>query len=420
MGEATGAGTTQSLRSDDFRWSAEGCWADETPHPGCSADVLSLDAEAFPRKAPQLAGGVALAFQKGGVRTFELSLGDFSNVIHAATQASAALDAGLPGKSPVPVSGKVFDVCKMVKPVDLSLGSWLATGRLAQGFEKRSARRCELRSASLIGPFSSLAAPSCLTSPKLGERRLKPRDEVIPAAAGFPTTVNPIVQIELVPVLMDVQVPTCDVATKYPQEALSPKAGAAMVVHAPGNPFDVNAVAGLAKRQDLWFIEDCCDPVLTDTLVLKTLIESFRDCWYEPGKDNTCGNRIELQLGDLRRGYGQKYTFSRIGYNPKVTDTQTTVRLTQLNKPPCRPERMPGVPAHRHAVDVRRRPDPSAGISRSPLPYGGRPQRFRLRKAQGVLELTMPGACRGDGTAWWPLSLTSSTNGDLSSLVGDT
>jgi CDP-6-deoxy-D-xylo-4-hexulose-3-dehydrase len=278
----------------------------------------------------------------------------------------------VPGESPVPVSGKVFDASEMVSLVDSSLDFWLTTGRFAQEFEKRFARLYGLRSASLLnsGSSANLVALSCLTSPKLGERRLKPGDEVITVAAGFPTTVNPIIQNGLVPVFVDVQVPTYNLDPQYLEEALSPKTRAVMVAHTLGNPFDLDAVADFVKRHNLWLIEDCCDAlgatyhgrkvgtfgdlatvsfypahhitmgeggcVLTDSPILKTLVDSFRDwgrdCWCDPGKENTCGKRFDWQLGELPAGYDHKYTYSHIGYNLKLTDMQAAVGLAQLDK----------------------------------------------------------------------------------------
>jgi len=280
----------------------------------------------------------------------------------------------VPGVSPVPVSGKVLDACEMVNLVESSLDFWLTTGRFAQEFEKRFARLHGLRSASLLnsGSSANLAALSCLTSPTLGEHRLRPGDEVITVAAGFPTTVNPIVQNGLVPVFVDVQLPTYNIDPKYLDEAFSPKTRAVMVAHTLGNPFDLDAVTDFVKRHNLWLIEDCCDAlgatfdgrkvgtfgdlatfsfypahhitmgeggaVLTDSPVLKTLVESFRDwgrdCWCDPGKENTCGKRFEWQLGDLPCGYDHKYTYSHIGYNLKMTDMQAAVGVAQLEKLP--------------------------------------------------------------------------------------
>ena len=213
-------------------------------------------------------------------------------------------------------------------------------------------------------------ALSSLTSPQLGDKALKPGDEVITVAAGFPTTVNPIIQNNLVPVFVDVQIPTYNVDVSYLEAALGPRTRAIMIAHTLGNPFDLDAVTQFALKHDLWLIEDCCDAVgatyngrkvgtfgalattsfypahhitmgeggavLTDKPKLKTLVESFRDwgrdCWCETGKDNTCGKRFEHQFGELPYGYDHKYTYSHIGYNLKATDMQAAVGLAQMQK----------------------------------------------------------------------------------------
>ena len=278
----------------------------------------------------------------------------------------------VPGESPVPVSGRVFDASEIAKLVDSSLDFWLTTGRYAQEFEKRFARLYGLRGASLVnsGSSANLVALSCLTSPKLGDRRLKPGDEVITVAAGFPTTVNPIIQNGLIPVFVDVQIPTYNIDPAHLEAALSPKTRAVMIAHTLGNPFDLDAVTAFVKEHKLWLVEDCCDAVgatyrdrlvgtfgdlasvsfypahhitmgeggavLTNAPLLKTLLESFRDwgrdCWCDPGKDNTCGKRFDWQLGDLPCGYDHKYTYSHIGYNLKLTDMQAAVGVAQLDK----------------------------------------------------------------------------------------
>ncbi len=280
----------------------------------------------------------------------------------------------VPGESRVPVSGRVFNATEMVKLVDSSLDFWLTTGRFALEFEKLFARFYGLRGASLVnsGSSANLVALSCLTSEKLGDRRLKPGDEVITVAAGFPTTVNPIIQNGLVPVFVDVQIPTYNIDPNYLDEALSPRTRAVMLAHTLGNPFDLGAVTAFVKRHNLWLVEDCCDAVgstyggrlcgtfgdlattsfypahhitmgeggavLTDKPLLKTLVESFRDwgrdCWCDPGKDNTCGKRFDWQLGDLPCGFDHKYTYSHIGYNLKLTDMQAAVGVAQLQKLP--------------------------------------------------------------------------------------
>jgi CDP-6-deoxy-D-xylo-4-hexulose-3-dehydrase len=279
-----------------------------------------------------------------------------------------------PGVSPVPVSGRVFDEKDLQHLVDASLDFWLTTGRFARQFERAFARFMGIREAVLVnsGSSANLVALTALTSPKLGDRRLRPGDEVITVAAGFPTTVNPIIQNNLVPVFVDVQIPTYNIDASQLEAALSNRTRAIMIAHALGNPFDLEAVSAFAKKHDLWLVEDCCDAVgatyngqsvgtfgdlatvsfypahhitmgeggcvLTEKPLLRTLVESFRDwgrdCWCDPGKDNTCGKRFEWQLGDLPCGYDHKYTYSHIGYNLKLTDMQAAVGVSQLQKLP--------------------------------------------------------------------------------------
>lgn len=278
----------------------------------------------------------------------------------------------VPGTSPVSISGRVFDQRELQHLVDASLDFWLTTGRFAARFEREFARYFGVRDAVLVnsGSSANLVALSCLTSPKLGDRRLQPGDEVITVAAGFPTTVNPIIQNRLVPVFVDVHIPTYNIDVTRLEGALSERTRAIMVAHALGNPFNLEAVGAFAKKHNLWLIEDCCDAVgamyggkkvgtfgdlatvsfypahhitmgeggcvLTNQPLLRTLVESFRDwgrdCWCEPGKDNTCGKRFDWQLGDLPCGYDHKYTYSHIGYNLKLTDMQAAVGLAQLDK----------------------------------------------------------------------------------------
>ena len=278
------------------------------------------------------------------------------------------------GKSPVPVSGRVFDAEDIQSLVDSGLDFWLTTGRFANQFEKEFAAYFGVRSASLVnsGSSANLVALSALTSTKLGSRRLKPGDEVITVAAGFPTTVNPIIQNGCIPVFIDVTLPTFEVDVTQLEAALSPKTKAVMIAHTLGNPYDLDAVSAFCKKNKLWLVEDCCDAVgalyngkkvgtygdiatvsfypahhitmgeggavMTDNPTLKILIESFRDwgrdCWCEPGKDNTCGKRFDWELGDLPCGYDHKYTYSHIGYNLKLTDMQAAVGVSQLKKLP--------------------------------------------------------------------------------------
>src|SRR5579883_1085323 len=279
-----------------------------------------------------------------------------------------------PGASPVPVSGKVITEDDVQAVVESALDAWFTTGRFARDFERELARFLGIRSVSLVnsGSSANLVAVSCLTSPKLGDRRLRPGDEVITVAAGFPTTVNPIIQNGLVPVFLDVVVPTYQVDVTQLDAALSPRTRAIIVAHTLGNPFDLDVVAEFAKRHKLWFIEDCCDAlgstykgkyvgtfgdlatisfypahhitmgeggaILTNSPLLQTLADSFRDwgrdCWCEPGKDNTCGKRFSWHLGQLPCGYDHKYTYSHIGYNLKPTDMQAALGLSQIKKLP--------------------------------------------------------------------------------------
>ena len=280
-----------------------------------------------------------------------------------------------PGESQVPVSGKVFDSSELEHLVEASLDGWLTTGRFAAEFERDFAAFMGVRCASLVnsGSSANLIALSCLTSPSLGERRLRAGDEVITVAAGFPTTVNPIIQNGLVPVFVDIQLPTYDIDVTQLEAAVSERTRAIVLAHTLGNPFDLDAVMAFANTHKLWVIEDCCDAVgstyrgrsvgtfghlattsfypahhitmgeggcvLTQSPALKKLVESFRDwgrdCWCDPGKSNTCGCRFEWKLGDLPAGYDHKYTYSHIGYNLKATDMQAAVGVAQLKKLPA-------------------------------------------------------------------------------------
>jgi len=277
-----------------------------------------------------------------------------------------------PGESSVPVSGRVFDERDMFSVVDSGLDFWLTAGRFSDLFEFKFAKFVGVRDARLVnsGSSANLVAVSVLTSPTLGERQLKPGDEVITVAAGFPTTVNPIIQNRLVPVFVDVELGTYNVDVSQLEKALSPKTKAIIFAHTLGNPFNLGAVSEFARRHNLWLIEDCCDAlgstfngrrvgtfgdmatfsfypahhitmgeggcVGTSQPKLTKLIESFRDwgrdCWCAPGKDNTCGKRFDWQLGTLPHGYDHKYTYSHIGYNLKVSDMQAAAGVAQLEK----------------------------------------------------------------------------------------
>ena len=280
----------------------------------------------------------------------------------------------VPGVSSIPVSGKVIGADDICSVVDSALDGWFTTGRFAKDFERKLAKFVGVRSASLVnsGSSANLVALSALTSPKLGDRQLKPGDEVITVAAGFPTTVNPILQNRLVPVFLDVSLPTYEIDVARLEEAHSEKTKAVMIAHTLGNVFNLDAVTAFCRKYNLWLIEDCCDAlgstykgqkvgtfgdiatvsfypahhitigeggaVLTDKPALQVLIDSFRDwgrdCWCEPGVDNTCGKRFEWQLGTLPCGYDHKYTYSHVGYNLKATDMQAALGVSQIAKLP--------------------------------------------------------------------------------------
>jgi CDP-6-deoxy-D-xylo-4-hexulose-3-dehydrase len=280
----------------------------------------------------------------------------------------------VPGESSVAVSGKVMSPADMRNLVDSSLDMWLTAGRFSDEFETRFAEFFGTKYSLLVnsGSSANLAAFSALTSPLLRGKRIKPGDEVITVAAGFPTTVNPIIQNGCIPVFIDTHVPTYNADVSMLEEARSDKTRAVMFAHTLGNPFDLSAVKAFCEKHDLWLIEDCCDAlgatydgkpvgtfgniatvsfypahhitmgeggaVMTDRSALKKILESFRDwgrdCYCPPGKDNTCGNRFGWQLGNLPKGYDHKYTYRHIGYNLKVSDMQAAVGLSQLDRAP--------------------------------------------------------------------------------------
>lgn len=278
----------------------------------------------------------------------------------------------------IPYAGRVFDEAEIAALVDASLDFWLTTGRYADRFEREFADFLGVRHCSLTnsGSSANLLAFMALTSPKLGERRIRRGDEVITVAAGFPTTVAPIIQYGAVPVFVDVTLPTYNIDVSQLETALSPKVKAVMVAHTLGNPFDLTAVRAFCDRYGLWLVEDNCDAlgsrycldgdwrytgtighlgtssfypphhmtmgeggaVYTDDTTLKRLVESFRDwgrdCWCPSGHDNTCGERFGRQFGELPRGYDHKYVYSHFGYNLKVTDMQAAIGCAQLQKMP--------------------------------------------------------------------------------------
>ena len=388
-----------------------------------------------------------------------------------------------PGQSAVPVAGKVLDAADLRNLVDASLDCWLTTGRFAAQFERQLARFLDVRGVSLVnsGSSANLLAFSALTSPKLGDRALRPGDEVITVAAGFPTTVNPIIQNRCVPVFIDITLPNYQADVSQLDAALSPRTRAIMIAHTLGNPYDLDRVAAFARQHNLWLIEDSCDAlgatfkgkkvgtfgdlatisfypahhitmgeggaVVTNSPLLKTLVESFRDwgrdCWCDPGKDNTCGKRFDWELGDLPCGYDHKYTYSHIGYNLKLTDMQAAIGVSQLEKLPgfiaarrrnfqhlyARPEaarRFPaaageyarrrpklvwishrrarrralrsqsahprtGIQQDRHPPAVRRQPHPATRLQRCRVPRHRRSGKYRLRHAQCLLDrLSIP------------------------------
>lgn len=287
-------------------------------------------------------------------------------------EAAFAPQPFVPGESPVPVSGRVFGASDVQHLVDAGLDFWLTTGRFAAQFERRFAQVMSARHAMLCnsGSSANLLAVSALTSPALDGRALHPGDEVITVAAGFPTTVNPIFQNGLVPVFVDVDLPSYGIDLTQLEAARSPKTRAIIVAHTLGNPYDVIAVAEFARQHGLFLIEDCCDAVgatfdgrsvgtfgdlatvsfypahhitmgeggcvLAHTPKFKRIVESFRDwgrdCWCDPGKENTCGKRFEWQFGLLPQGYDHKYTYTHVGYNLKLTDMQAAVGVAQLDQ----------------------------------------------------------------------------------------
>jgi CDP-4-dehydro-6-deoxyglucose reductase, E1 len=278
----------------------------------------------------------------------------------------------VPGESAVPVAGRVFDAADVQSLIDSSLDFWLTEGRFAKRFEREFADFFHMRHSVLVnsGSSANLLALTSLTSPLLNERQLRAGDEVITVASGFPTTVNPIFQNNLVPVFVDVHIPTYNIDVTQLEVARSAKTRAVMIAHTLGNPFNLEVVTAFCKQHNLWLIEDCCDAVgatyngqpvgrfgdiatvsfypahhmtmgeggalLTDKPKLKKIIESYRDwgrdCWCEPGKDNTCGKRFDWQLGQLPQGYDHKYTYSHIGYNLKATDMQAAIGVSQIKK----------------------------------------------------------------------------------------
>ncbi|MGC0154250.1 lipopolysaccharide biosynthesis protein RfbH [Chromobacterium vaccinii] len=278
----------------------------------------------------------------------------------------------VPGQTVIPPSGKVIDGAELQHMVEASLDGWLTTGRFNTRFEKQLAEFLGVKHllTTNSGSSANLLAFSALTSPQLGERAIRKGDEVIGVAAGFPTTVNPILQFGAVPVLIDVDIPTYNIKAELIESAITPKTKAIMLAHTLGNPYNLAAVRDICDRHGLWLIEDCCDAlgstydgrlvgsfgdigtlsfypahhitmgeggaVFTNSEQLRKIVESFRDwgrdCYCAPGCDNTCGKRFGWQLGSLPLGYDHKYTYSHLGYNLKITDMQAACALAQLGK----------------------------------------------------------------------------------------
>ena len=278
----------------------------------------------------------------------------------------------IPGVNEVPVSGKVIGSLELKNMVEASLDGWLTTGRFNEQFEKKLASFLGIKCLLTVnsGSSANLIAFSTLTSPKLKERAIQKGDEVITVAAGFPTTVNPIIQFGAIPIFIDVKIPTYNIDESLVEEAITNKTKAIMLAHTLGNPFNVKKIKEICDKYNLWLIEDSCDAlgskfnnqnvgtfgdlatlsfypahhitmgeggaVFTNSKKLERIAESFRDwgrdCYCEPGKDNTCNKRFDWQLGDLPFGYDHKYTYSHLGYNMKITDMQAACGLAQLTR----------------------------------------------------------------------------------------
>ena len=353
-------------------------------HPETIIDGCLDEATIFPASKQILINPAFIKVKIGRICTPDLNrlmrlcamrhTSDFFAGCHKPAMASSFI----PGKSRIPYAGRVYDEKEMIHLVDASMDFWLTTGRYAERFEKEFAAFLGVKHCSLTnsGSSANLLAFMALTSPKLGERRIKRGDEVITVAAGFPTTVAPIVQFGAVPVFVDVTLPTYNIDCSQLEAALSEKTRAVMLAHTLGNPFDIAKVLTFCQKHHLWLIEDNCDAlgskylvdgewkytgtlghlgtssfypphhmtmgeggaVITNDTTLKRLVESFRDwgrdCWCPSGRDNTCGNRFGRQFGELPKGYDHKYVYSHFGYNLKVTDMQAAIGCAQLEKLP--------------------------------------------------------------------------------------
>lgn len=306
----------------------------------------------------------------------EIRLSELRNqILSLVDQYAALLQAPKPfiaGRTPVPPSGKLLGAEELKNMVEASLDGWLTAGRFNEAFERQLAAFLGVKHVLTVnsGSSANLVAFNTLTSPKLGNRAIRKGDEVITVAAGFPTTVNPILQFGAVPVFVDIELGTYNINPNLIEAAISPKTRAIMLAHTLGNPFNLEMVTALCKKYGLWLIEDCCDAlgstyqgqlvgtfgdlatlsfypahhitmgeggaVFTNNDELRSIAESIRDwgrdCYCGPGKDNTCGKRFDWKLGDLPHGYDHKYTYSHLGYNLKITDMQAACGLAQLEK----------------------------------------------------------------------------------------
>ena len=295
-----------------------------------------------------------------------------ADLVAQALEERHATQEFIPGESNIPVTGKVFGEAEITAAVQASLDFWLTSGPYTEKFESRFAKTVGMRHASMVnsGSSANLLALTALTSPLLGDRALKPGDEVLTVAAGFPTTVTPIIQNGLTPVYVDVDLETYVANSEALEAAITPKTKAIMMAHTLGNPFDLDLVEKLAKENNLWVVEDSCDAlggtyrgknlgtfgdlstysfypahhittgeggaVLAKKISMKPILESFRDwgrdCWCAPGCDNTCLKRYQWQLGGLPEGFDHKYIYSHIGYNLKSGDIQAAIGLAQLDR----------------------------------------------------------------------------------------
>ena len=304
-------------------------------------------------------------------KTIELR-SQISSLVEEYKRIALAPSTFFPGFTAVPPSGKLLGGNELNYMVDASLDGWLTTGRFNDQFEVKLAEFLGVKHLITVnsGSSANLIAFSCLTSPRLGDKAIQPGDEVIAVAAGFPTTVNPILQFGAIPVFVDVEIGTYNIAAEQIEAAISSRTKAIMLAHTLGNPFNLSVIQALCQKYDLWLLEDCCDAlgseyngqkvgtfgdigtlsfypahhitmgeggaVFTNNLELKQIAESFRDwgrdCYCPPGKDNTCSKRFCWKLGNLPQGYDHKYTYSHLGYNLKITDMQAACGLAQLEQ----------------------------------------------------------------------------------------